>query len=344
MTQVTIPGQFGFGTMSLTWTPKPKTQQEAIDAIKYVLDEHQVRFVNGGEFYGPDFINLKYLSAFWEMHGHEYPDLVISVKGGIDVTKLIPDGSKESITRSVQNFASYFPKEKSQRPVLIFEIARVDLNVPYEQTIGYINEFVENGVIDGISLSEVGVGSIEKAVSTAPISAVEVEFSLLCQDIIQNGVLQKAAENNLTIVAYSPLCRGFLTDRTANDFQAFFDLCQQPGDIRGHIDRFSKEHFFENSKIVAKLKEFAVSKNTTLESLALSWIVAHSELEDYNGIKKFPKIVPIPSGSTAEKIDQNLGSIISLTKQDLADIKQITDANEVKGYRYNAQAKHLDFA
>ncbi|GEQ71694.1 hypothetical protein JCM33374_g5380 [Metschnikowia sp. JCM 33374] len=344
MPKVTIPGQFGFGSMSLTWTPTPKTEEESINVIKYVLDTYQVRFVNGGEFYGPDFINLKYLGAFWKKFGKEYPDTVISVKGGIDVTSLKPDGSQESIERSIQNFASFFPKEQSQRPKLIFEIARVDVNIPYDQTIRFINEFVEKGVIDGISLSEVGVKSIKKAIETAPISSVEVEFSLLCQDIRHNGVLKKAAEENLTIVAYSPLCRGFLTDRSANDFQAFFDVCHQPGDIRGHVDRFSQENFFDNSKIVAKLKEYAESKNTTLECLALSWIVAFSELEDYDGIKKYPKIVPIPSGSSPDKIDQNLRSILSLSKEDLKDIQKITDSMEVKGLRYNAKVKHLDFA
>ncbi|OBA22924.1 Aldo/keto reductase [Metschnikowia bicuspidata var. bicuspidata NRRL YB-4993] len=344
MTPVNIPGKFGYGSMSLTWTPTPKTEAEAIQAIKYVLDKHQVRFVNGGEFYGPDSVNLKYLGAFWKHFGCDYPDLVISVKGSIDVTTLKPDGSRESISRSINNFVSYFPQNKLQRPKLIFEIARVDTSVPYEQTIGFINEFVGDGVIDGISLSEVGVGSIEKALSVAPISSVEVEFSLLCQDIFSNGVLKKAAEENLTIVAYSPLCRGFLTDRSADDFSAFFDLCHQPGDIRGHIDRFSKENFFENLKIVAKLKDYAETKGTTLESLAISWIVAYSELENYNGISKFPKIIPIPSGSSSDKIDQNLGQIVSLSKADLDDIKKITDCFEVKGYRYNAKVKHLDFA
>lgn len=344
MSEIEIPGKFGFGSMSLTWTPTPKSEEESIETIKYVLDKYHVRFLNGGEFYGPDLINLKYLGAFWAKYGEKYPDLIVSVKGGVDVKKLIPDGSKESISRSIKNFISFFPKEKLMRPKLIFEIARVDLNIPYEKTIGYINEFVADGSIDGISLSEVGVGSIQKALSVAAVSGVEVEFSLLCQDILSNGVLKKAAESNITIVAYSPLCRGFLTDRSANDFQAFFNLCHKPGDMRSHLDKFSEENFYENLKIVTKLKEYAQSKNTTLESLALSWILAFSELEDYNGVKKYPKIIPIPSGSSSDKIDQNLGLIILLSKDDLDEIKKITDSIEVKGLRYNEKAKHLDFA
>lgn len=341
---VSIPGTFGFGTMSLTWTPNPKPFEEAFESIKYSMDKYNIRFLNGGDFYGPDNINLKLLLEFWKKYAKDYPDLVISIKGAINPTTLAPDGSKESISKSVENMISFFPKEKSKRPVLIFEIARVDTNVPYEETIGYIKEYVETGAIDGISLSEVGVGSIAKAVKVAPISCVEVEVSLMCQDVFENGVLKELSEKQIPIVAYSPLCRGFLTDRTANDLDAFFKLCQTPGDIRGHLDRFSAENFPTNLKVVKKLQEFAHSKNTTLESLALSWLVSVSEQEDYEGIKKVCKIIPIPSGSTADKIDKNLGNINKLSKADLKEIKNITDTNKVVGYRYNKHAEHMNFA
>lgn len=341
---VHISGNVGFGTMSMTWVAQPKPFDESHATIKYALDHHNIRFLNGGEFYGPDSINLKLLGEFWTKYGKEYPDLVISIKGGINIATFTPDGSKESIERSVKNITSFFPKEKSQRPILIFEVARVDLSVPYEETIGYIYDHVKAGDIDGISLSEVGVNSINKALSVAPISCVEVEVSLMCQDIFENGVLKVLSEHQIPIVAYSPLCRGFLTDLTAEDLDAFFKLCQSPNDVRGHLDRFSKENFSHNLKVVTKLYEFAHSKNMSLEALALSWIVSVGEQEDYDGLAKVCKIFPIPSGSTPEKIDKNLGSIVKLSREDLTAIKAITDANEIRGYRYNAAMKHLDFA
>lgn len=335
-------GKFGFGTMSLTWTPKPKTVDDSISIMKYVCDTYNVRVLNGGIFYGPNFINLDYLLKFWEKHGADYPDLIVSIKGGINAKTLTPDGSRDSIELSIQTISKYFPPEK--KPKILFEIARVDPKTPYKETIGYIHEFVQKGVIDGISLSEVGAKSIAAAAEVAPISCVEIEFSLMCQDIVSNGVLAELAKQNIPAVAYSPLCRGFLTDRTANNFDAFFELCQQPGDVRGHIDILSKKNFKENLKIVAKLQEFAKTKGVSLESLALSWIVAISESQEYCGIKNLPKILPIPSGSTPEKVDMNLGSIISLDEKDLVAIKDITDAQPVQGYRYSRQTKHLEFA
>jgi pyridoxine 4-dehydrogenase len=88
--------------------------------------------------------------------------------------------------------------------------ARVDLDVPIEETVGYIADYVKAGKIGGISLSEVSEQSIRKAHKVHPISAVEVEFSLWSTDILDNGVAAACAELGITIIAYSPLGRGFL--------------------------------------------------------------------------------------------------------------------------------------
>lgn len=340
---MSITGDFGYGTMSLTWTPKPVPLEDALKTMYYTASKYNVRFYNGGEFYGPDEINLKYLAAFWEKYQKEFPDLVVSIKGAMNVETLAPDGSKASIEKGIAVILKHFPKDKA-RPKLIFEIARVDPKVPYDETIGYIKAHLEKGDIDGISLSEVGVGSIQKALSVAPIECVEIELSLICQDIFHNGVLEELSKNNVAVIAYSPLGRGFLTERTANDFDSFYNLCHREGDFRGYIDKFSEKNYPANCKYVSKLQEFAHKKGTTLESLALSWILSVSEQVDFQGIKKVSKIIPIPSGSTSEKVDANLGHILKLSRADLDEITAIGKEYPIQGMRYNEHHASLEFA
>lgn len=339
---VKLHGNFGFGTMSLTWTPQPKPRQQSLDSIKYVIENHNVSFLNWGEFYGHNGspLNLELLKDFLEKNDSaENRKLVFSIKGAVDTKALVPDGSKESIDRSINNILSYFPKDKAKRPQILFEIARRDFKTPYEETVGYIAEFVKAGKIDGISLSEVGTESISKAISVFPISAVELELSLLCQDLIFNGVLEELSKRQIPIIAYSPLCRGLLTDHAAETADTFLDSIPE-GDIRHHMDKFSPENYKHNIEIVKKLYDFAHSKGTSLESLALSWILKISQLPEFEGIKNVTKILPIPSGSTKEKIDKNFGNLVELTNDDLAEIQKITTDNKVKGYRYQ---KHIDF-
>ena len=101
-------------------------------------------------------------------------------------------------------------------------MARVDPSVPYGETIGYISEYVKLGVIDGISLSEVGKESIQAALKVFPISCVELELSLFSQEVITTGILEELSKHNLPLIAYSPLCRGLLTDYAVENSHTFW--------------------------------------------------------------------------------------------------------------------------
>lgn len=343
---VEINGNFGFGTMSMTWTPKPPATEQSIASLKHVVDTHGVTLINGGEFYGADYANLKLLKEFLAQNTDEYNSkLTVSIKGAVDTTTLAPDGSKESVARSIENVISYFPGDPSKRPKILFQIARRDLATPYEETVGHIAEYVKAGKIDGISLSEVGSDSIRKAASVFPISCVELELSLLCQDLIHNGVLETLSELQIPIIAYSPLCRGYLTDHCADTSDTFLENLPK-GDIRvALIDKFSKDNFDHNISLIKALQQYAkTKKNTTLESLALSWIVNLSGAKEYEGIKNVTKIVPIPSGSTTEKIDKNLSNTIELTDPEMKEISEIVNSIGVKGYRYNEHLEKFNFA
>ncbi|KAK6461192.1 pyridoxine 4-dehydrogenase [Scheffersomyces coipomensis] len=342
---VELTGNFGFGTMSMTWKPVPPPTEQSLESLRFITShkEFGTNLLNGGEFYGPNDINLKLLKEFVDSNSDEVNQkLIISIKGAIDMTTFSPNGSKEFITKSIENIISYFPSDKSKRPKLIFEIARVDHKVPYEETIGYIAEFVKAGKIDGISLSEVGIESIKKAEAAFPISCVEIELSLLALDIFENGILEEVSKHNIPIIAYSPLCRGVLTDSAAESADFLKDIPQ--GDMRHHFEKFYPENFQQNIKRVHALYKFAHEvKHTSLESLSLSWFVKISGLKEYRGVKNITKILAIPSGSTKAKIESNFGSIVELSDEDLAAIDKIIDENPVVGGRYNKQAAaHLN--
>ncbi|KAI3406880.2 hypothetical protein KGF56_000172 [Candida oxycetoniae] len=337
---VEIPGKFGFGTMSMTWKPNPPPFEQSIETLEFVTShpEFSTKLLNGGEFYGPDDANLKLLKEFVDQNPPELnKQLIISIKGGCNAKTLHPDGSRASISRSIENVASYFPP-KGQRPTLLFEIARVDSKVPYEETIGYIKEYVDKGVIDGISLSEVGIKSLKKAISVAPISCVELELSLFSQEVFDNGILEELSKTRIPMIAYSPLCRGILTDSTAENPEKFLQNIKESGDIRNILDRFQSETFNKNLPALQALYKFAHEvKHTSLESLSLSWILKVSEQKNFRGIKQITKILPIPSGSTKQRVESNFGSIVQLTDDDLQQIEEILKQHPIHGLRYNAQ-------
>lgn len=163
---------------------------------------------NGGEIYGPpDANSLQLLNAYFTENPDDADKVVLSIKGGFDMAKHAPDGSAEGIKKSVDNCLRILDGKKF---LDLFECARVDPNVPIEETIRALADYVKAGKIGGISLSEVGPKTIRRAAAAHKIEAVEVEFSMFSPDILTNGVGKACAELGIPIIGYSPLSRGFL--------------------------------------------------------------------------------------------------------------------------------------
>ncbi|CAB4399622.1 unnamed protein product [Rhizophagus irregularis] len=90
---------------------------------------------------------------------------------------------------------------------------RVDPNTPIEVTVGTLAELVKEGKIKYIGLSECSAATLRRAYKVHPIAAVQMEYSPWTLDIETNGIMEACRELGITIVAYSPLGRGFLTGK-----------------------------------------------------------------------------------------------------------------------------------
>jgi pyridoxine 4-dehydrogenase len=180
----------------------------SIEAMRESLAQG-ANFWNGGEFYGTKERNsLHLLNEYFTKYPEDSEKVVLSMKGALDPDNIANiTGDREGIRRSIDECLKLLDGKKF---LDIFEQARVDPKVPIETSINAIAEYVKEGKVGGIGLSEVSASTIRRAAKVHPIAAVEVEFSLWATDILHNGVAAACAENNIPIVAYSPLGRGFL--------------------------------------------------------------------------------------------------------------------------------------
>lgn len=164
-------------------------------------------FWNGGEFYGPpEYNSLVLLERYFAQYPEDADKVVLSIKGGFNTKAQKIDGSPEGIRRSLGDVIKQL---NGRKKVDIFECARRDPDVPLEVTFGTLQkEYIDKGLLGGISLSEVRASTIHEAVKHAKIVAVEVELSLWSTDVLTNGVAAACAQYNIPLVAYSPLGRG----------------------------------------------------------------------------------------------------------------------------------------
>lgn len=311
-------GAVGFGLMGMTWRASPPPKEQSFEAMRTALSLGANNW-NGGELYGtPEANSLQLLSEYFTKYPEDAEKVVISIKGGLLPGKLQPDGSKKNVQRSIDECLKWLDGKKS---LDLFECARVDPNVPYEETVSYIAEYVKAGKVGGISLSEVTAEQIRKAAAVHKISAVEVEFSLFCTDILDNGIAKACAELNIPIVAYSPLGRGFL----AGKYRKHSDL--EPDSFLHHLPRYQPDVFDENIKLVHAVEGIAQKKGVTPAQIAIGWVLSQG------GKDGMPTIIPIPGATTAARVKENM-TPATLEESDIKELAEILKKFPITGERY----------
>ena len=195
---------------------------------------------------------------------------------------------------------------------------RVDPSVPIEETVGAMAELVQAGKVRYLGLSEASGATLERACKVHPIAALQSEFSLWTRDPQTNGMLEACRRLGVTLVAYSPLGRGFLTGAITKpeDFDA--------DDYRRHSPRFQGENFARNLSLVEQVQALAARKGCTPAQLALAWVLAQGQ-----------DIVAIPGTKRRSRLDENLGALqVELSPAELAAIDAVFPPDAAAGPRY----------
>jgi pyridoxine 4-dehydrogenase len=127
--------------------------------------------LNSGEFYGyPEpTLNLQLLNRFYTKYPEYIDKTYLSVKGGM--VDLKPVATEENIRKSVTNINSLLGVKKMD----LFEMARVDPNVPIEDAMKILLKLRDEGHFKDIGLSEASAETIKRAAKVGPVGAVEVE-------------------------------------------------------------------------------------------------------------------------------------------------------------------------
>jgi aryl-alcohol dehydrogenase-like predicted oxidoreductase len=199
----------------------------------------------------------------------------------------------------------------------LYYLHRKDPDTPIEDTVGEMGRLREEGKIRAIGLSEVSADTLRRAHAVHPITALQSEYSLWTRDP-EDGPLQACRELGVSLVAYSPLGRGFLTGQ----FKSFDDFA--PDDYRRNSPRFQGENFNKNLELVRKIQNLALEKGCTAAQLALAWVLAQGD-----------DVFPIPGTKRIEYLEENVSAMdVTLTPEELLAIEAIAPKGAAAGERY----------
>jgi len=302
----------GLGCMGMSEYYGPSDANEVEKTLNAALREG-CTFWDTADIYGRG-ENEKLLAPYLKKHRDQ---IFICTKFGI-----IRSGDTG---RSVRGDAQYV-HEACDRSLARLGVSQIDLyyqhrvdpDTEIEETVTAMKKLQDEGKIKFIGLSECSNDTLKRALKVARINALQIEYSPWTLDIEHNGILQTCKENNVTVVAYSPLGRGMLS----GTIRSIDDLA--PDDFRRTVPRFQGEAFNANLKLVDGIAEIAKKKGVTASQVCLAWVIRQSD-----------NIVAIPGTRKESRLRENLdGGKIKLTDGEDREIRKLIKEVEVIGDRY----------
>lgn len=242
--------------------------------------------------------------------------------GGVEGKRVI-DGRPETI--KAQCDASL---QRLDTDVIdLYYLHRWDKSVPIEDSVGALADLVAAGKIRYIGLSEVSAATIHQAHQVHPISAVQNEYSLWSRNP-EYGALKACQEIGASLVAFSPLARGFLCNDLPDDLSQF-----TANDIRLGMPRFQTENYAKNQRLLPSFVALAQQANCTPAQLALAWLLAQS-----------PIVLPIPGTRSIWHLEENIAAAgLDIAPELLEQASALISNETVYGHRYSESAqKEID--
>jgi aryl-alcohol dehydrogenase-like predicted oxidoreductase len=307
-------GALGLGCMGMSEFYGAGDEAESIRTIHRAI-ELGVTMLDTADMYGP-YANEQLVGK--AIAGHR-DKVFLATKFGIvrdpnDPTRRSISGKADYVRTACQGSL----KRLGVEHIDLYYQHRVDTSTPIEETVGAMADLVKAGKVRYLGLSEAGGANVRRAYAVHPIAALQNEWSLWSRDLEENGQLAAARELGVSIVAYSPLGRGFLTGAitSPDDFAA--------DDFRRSSPRFMGENFQKNLDLVHHVEQLAKQKGCTASQLALAWLLAQGR-----------DVIPIPGTKRVKYLEENVGALdVKLSDAELQELDAIFPAGAASGARY----------
>ena len=168
----------------------------------------------------------------------------------------------------------------------LYQIHWSNPSVPISETMGAMEELVERGMIRYIGVSNFSVGEMREAqqvMSKNPLVSNQVLYNLKRRDI-ERDLIPYCVDNNITVIAYTPLADGSLSGKSN----------------------------YRSDKGTKVLKQIAQEIGKTPAQVALNWCLSQAN------------VIVIPKSNNVDRTIENCGaSGWSLNSRQVADLNEV---------------------
>jgi pyridoxine 4-dehydrogenase len=199
--------RLGYGAMRITgkgiWGEPALGRAEAALVLRRAVDLG-INFIDTADSYGPGVSEEIIAEAL-----HPYPaELVIATKGGFErpgPDRWTENGRPAHLRAACEGSLRRLRLDR----VDLYQLHRIDPNVPAEEQLGALKDLQAEGKIRHIGLSEVSVRQIQHAQTIIPIVTVQNRYSLT--DRASEDVLDFCEKEKIGFIPWFPLAAGKLS-------------------------------------------------------------------------------------------------------------------------------------
>ena len=308
-----VVAALGLGCMGMSDFYGSADEAESLATIHAALDAG-ITLLDTGDFYGMGHNELLLREA---LKGAKRERVFLQVKFGAQRDRMGAFLGYDARPAAVKTALAYSLRRLGTEYVDLYQPARLDPAVPIEDTVGAIAECVRAGYVRYIGLSEMGVATIRRAHAVHPITAVQLEYSLMSRNL-ETAILPAVRELGIGVTAYGVLSRGLLSDPHRKP--------PVGQDFRAHFPRFQGENLQRNQVLVAALHRIAAEQGATPAQLAIAWVLSRGA-----------DIVPLVGARTRAQLDEAIGGLeITLGPAERDQIVRAVPADHVAGTRYGS--------
>ncbi|MFG1809767.1 aldo/keto reductase [Streptomyces sp. NPDC049040] len=312
-------GAVGLGCMPMSWgyAASRRDGEESLRVVHGALD-HGTTLLDTADMYGP-FTNELLLGRVLKERRRE---AFVATKCGLLAGEqhIVANGRPSYVRRACDASLRRLQTDR----IDLYQLHRVDPEVPVEETWGAMAELVAAGKVRALGLCAVGarghrragaplheetLRQLVRAQQVFPVACVQAELSVWAAEAL-DALLPWCTAHGVGFLAAMPLGNGFLTG-TLTPGEGF-----EPDDLRARHPRFTADMMAANQPIVAGLRRVGRRHGATPAQVALAWVLAQG-----------PGVVPIPGTRSASRTAENAAAAeVALTAADLAEIASLPPA------------------